>query len=345
MYSLNHHIKKSGVLIIAEIGNNHDGCLSKACALIDIAADSGADLVKFQTFRGRDIVTPLVKSSDYPDWNVKEFAQWHEFLDSIALSYEDHIEAFKYARKKGITAFSTPTSPGSLEFLEEIGCPLYKVASMDLTNVRLLRAIKATGKPAIVSTGMSSEQDVQNALEIFDDAELVLMHCISDYPLSPKDANLCSIKRLSDLAGDERYVGFSDHSLGYDLSLVALGAGARVFEKHITYDRESQCRAEHHFSLNPNELCELVSCIRLYHSAMGEQALQRSRKEKENKLAYRRSIHVNSDLKCGHVLDDSNIEILRPGDGAEPSAYYELKGKKLIRDIKAWEPLDLEDVI
>lgn len=344
MYSINEHIEREGAVVVAEIGNNHDGSLSRACELIDIAADSGADLVKFQTFRGRDIVTPTVLSSDYTGWDVDDFTFWHEFLDTIALSYEDQEKAFKHAERRGITVFSTPTSPDSVTFLESIGCPLYKVASMDITNVRLLRAIEATKKPVVVSTGMAREEEVKNAIEIFSDVELVLLHCISDYPLNPRDANMCSIRRLKELGGLGRYVGFSDHSLGNELSLVAIGADARVIEKHITYDRKSKKKAEHHFSLNPEELAELVRLVKTYRFAIGEQPLLRSQGEEKNRNAYRRSIHINKELKRGYTLTEDDLEILRPGNGAKPDSFDMFIGSSLVQDMKAWEPLLPKDI-
>jgi len=333
------------VLVVAEIGNNHDGSKDKAKLLIDIAADAGVDAVKFQTFRGLDIVSPLVTPSDYPQWQVGDFAYWHEFLDSIALPLEDHSEVFEYAISRGLHVFSTPTSPAIVDFLETINVPAYKIASMDVTNIPLLRKVAATGKPVIVSTGMANDFEIARLMDIFTLNQVALLHCISDYPLDPSNANLFSIQHLQNTYPNSQVVGFSDHSLDAELSCLAVALGAKIIEKHITYDRSSPTPAEHHFSLDPIMLKKFVASIRTTESSLGTIGLNRSQGEKTNRLKYRRSIHINKTLDVGHVIKSDDIEIVRPGDGAGPECVDDIVGSTLVNKKFAWDPLDENDLL
>ena len=329
--------------IIGEIGNNHNGDKETAKRLIDKAALAGVDAVKFQTFRGIDIVTPLVKANEYRGWNPEGYEYWCDFLDSIALPLEEHKEVFDYAISKGVLPFSTPTSPYVVDFLEKLEVPFYKIASMDITNIQLIKAVAATKKPIIISTGMSTEEEIANVVSLMHDNQLCIMHCISDYPTDYSNANLSTIPYLK-----ERFnvpVGFSDHSLGAELSVAAIALGACVIEKHITLSRKTDKKAEHHFALEPEELKTLVKQIRNVDLAIGEKKLFRSEAEKKNRLVYRRSLHINKDLPKGHILMDSDIAVLRPGDGAEPASFDLFLGKELKSEKKAWNSLNINDIL
>lgn len=330
------------VFIVAEIGNNHNGSVATAKKLIDAAADAGVDAVKFQTFRGIDIVTPNVLSSEYPDWNVTEYKYWYEFLDSISLPLDKHKEVFDYAKDKALIVFSTSTSPEAVDFLEGLDVPIFKIASMDITNVQLLKKIASIGKPVIMSTGMAEEEEIRYAVRFFDLDRLILLHCVSDYPLVNSNANLRSIMWLQ-----ERFkcnVGFSDHSLGYELAIASVACGARVVEKHVTLDRNSRNKAEHHFSLEPDELKEFVVHIRQIESALGNKGITRSCGEQECRLKARRTLHVNKDIKAGSVLKSEDICVLRPCDGAPPGEFDFFVGREIKRNKKAWDSLTKEDI-
>jgi len=334
---------KESVFIIGEIGNNHNGKLETAIKLIDIAAEANVDAVKFQTFRGIDIVTPKVKADAYKGWSPKGFTYWYEFLDSIALPLEDHKEVFEYAKSKLIIPFSTPTSTEIVDFLEGLDVELYKIASMDITNVKLLKKVASTGKPVIFSTGMSTEEEIDKAVNIFKNNQTVILHCISDYPTKISDANLLSIQYLK-----ERFrsgIGFSDHTLSHDLAALAVAAGARVIEKHMTYDRNAPEVAEHHVSLEPEELKALVKAVRNAELALGSFKLCRSAAEEETRQKSRRSLHVNRSMSAGEVLSDNDISILRPNDGAQPEDYELFVGKPLKNNLEAWSPLTMEDIV
>jgi sialic acid synthase SpsE len=341
MFDLLTRIEKE-VFIIGEIGNNHNGDKETACRLIDIAAQAGVHAVKFQTFRGKDIVTPTVKANEYPGWDSGKFEYWYQFLDSIALPLEEHQEVFNYALDKGILPFSTPTSVTIVDFLETLDVPLYKIASMDLTNLQLLRKVAATGKPVILSTGMSTEAEIAKSVEIFRNNQLALLHCISDYPADPVQSNLKSIPFLKDTY--KVAVGYSDHTLTNETAGLAVALGARIIEKHFTYSRNTPEKAEHHFSLEPAELADLVQTVKRTEEALGTYQLYRSPSEIDNRLKYRRGLHVNKDLTPGHRLTSADIVVLRPNNGAQPEDYDLFEGSILKTARQAWDPLKLTDI-
>lgn len=330
------------VFIIAEIGNNHNGSKETALELIDFASKAGADAVKFQTFTGLDIVSPTVSADEYKGWDVKGFTFWHEFLDTISLGLSDHKEVYEYASLKGLIPFSTPTSVRIVDFLESIGNEIYKIASMDVTNIPLLKRVAETGKPVIMSTGMANETEIEQAINIFKNNELVVLHCVSDYPVQPENVNLLSIPFLA-----ERFnviTGFSDHSLTNEFAIAAISIGARVIEKHITYSRQSKEKAEHHFALEPGEFKEMVNAIRNIESGMGTKKLMRSAGELENKVKYRRSLHLNKNKKTGEQIFADDISVVRPAIGADASEFDFFIGKTLGRDVDAWTGLKREDM-
>lgn len=330
------------VFIIAEIGNNHNGSKDTAKKLIDIAGEAGVDAVKFQTFTGLDIVSPKVKASEYPGWDVKHFEYWYQFIDSIALPLKDHAEVYQYAAEKGLIPFSTPTSVKMVDFLESIDNSIYKIASMDITNIPLLKRVAATGKPVILSTGMSDEDELIKAVEIFSNNELAVLHCISDYPVQPENVNLLSVKYITD-----RYKvisGLSDHAVTNEFAAGAVALGGRIIEKHITVSRQAKEKAEHHFSLEPAELKSLVQSIRNMEKGLGTQQWYRSPAEAENKTKYRRSLHLNKDKKAGEIITPEDISVVRPALG-DPSADFDLFiGKKLTKDVAAWTGLRKKDI-
>jgi sialic acid synthase SpsE len=331
---------KESVFIIAEIGNNHDGDVERAIELVDIAAEAGVDAVKFQSFRGLDIVSPHVTAKEYDGWAVEEYEYWHEFLDSIALPLEAHREVFNHAINRGLVPFSTPTSPAIVDFLEELDVSLYKLASMDLTNVPLIRRLAATGKPILFSTGMAEIQEVEWALNACRDNETVMLHCISDYPTLPENANLRAIEFLQETFGGP--VGLSDHAVTNEFALGAVAMGARVVEKHITYSRASQHKAEHHFALEPAELSSLVQSIRALEAGLGEKSMKRSPSELVNRKKFRRGLHLNTRLKKGERLEPQHISVVRPNTGDNPGNFEFYLNKRLKLDTDAWTPLTRE---
>ena len=324
--------------IISEIGNNHNGSLKKALQLIDESFNAGVDAVKFQTFRGIDIVSPKVKADEYKGWDVKEFEFWYQFLDTIALKLEDHQAVIDYTNSKGIDFITTPTSPYIVDFLETLkGIKSYKVASMDLNNIPLLKAIANTDKEVIMSTGMGDMIDIAKAVEIFKNSKLSILHCVSDYPLDPSKAFLNNIIELKNCFPNYD-IGFSDHSLGHELCIAARCLGAIIFEKHITLDRNDPNPAEHHFALEPNEFKVLVNWLKDIDTNINSTGFLRSESEKINKYKYRRSYHYKHDLSCGTKITIEDLTLVRPGDGIESSEIKSVLGKIINKDVASFDP-------
>ncbi len=335
-------MKKS--YIISEIGNNHNGSVEKAIAMIDASREANVDAVKFQSFRGIDIVSPKVLANEYKGWDVKNFEFWYQFLDSITLKLEDHQKVIDYTLSKGLDFITTPTSPFIVDYLEKLkGIKAYKIASMDLNNTPLLEAVAKTEKEIIMSTGMGEMEEVQKAVEIFKDHKLSVLHCVSDYPLDPEKAFLNNITLLKQNF-PKLDIGFSDHSLGHELCIAARCLGAVVFEKHITLDRKDPNPAEHHFSMEPNEFKELVKWIRYIDVNLNTAGFSRSEAEKVNKLKYRRSYHYNSDFKKGEKMSVEKLSFVRPGEGIDNEELKNFIGKTLTKDVKAYDPCHLNDI-
>lgn len=330
--------------IIAEIGNNHNGSLEKALELIDASAAAGVHAVKFQSFRGIDIVSPKVKANEYKGWDVKNFEYWYEFLDTIALRLEDHQQVIDYTISKKMDFITTPTSPYIVEYLEQLkGIKAYKIASMDLNNFPLLHAVAKTKKQILMSTGMGDMTEVKKAVDIFKNHDLSVLHCVSDYPLDPDKAYLNNISVLmNEFPG--LTIGFSDHSLGHELCVAARALGATLFEKHITLDRNDPNPAEHHFAMEPSEFKELVKWIKSIDNNLSINGFSRSDSEKENKFKYRRSYHYNSPLAKGTVVELKHLSLVRPGDGIAQEDLELLMGKTLTRNVEAFDPCLLTDV-
>ncbi len=332
----------SKVYVIAEIGNNHNGSVAKAKEMIDASAEAGVDAVKFQSFRGLDIVIPLVPVSAYPGWNVKDKTWWYEFLDTIALPLEDHQEIIDYSHAKGVEFITTPFSPYIVDFLEGLsGIDAYKVASMDLNNDGLIQAIAETNKPVIMSTGMGHLPEVDKAVAMLGDRDFGILHCVSDYPLNAEDAYLNNIKVLNERF-EGKQVGFSDHSLGHDLVIAAIAMGATIIEKHITLDRNDPATAEHHFSMEPKELTEMVQWVRALEKNFAITEWARSEKEdQEGRQSYRRSFHYNKKLLAGHIINRDDLIFLRPGSGIGYDDLDKVIGRSLVCDVDEYQACEI----
>jgi sialic acid synthase SpsE len=330
--------------IISEIGNNHGGDVDLAKEMIRVSADCGCDAVKFQTFRGTDIVNPLVKSDEYPEWDVSgKYPLWYQFLDSFALPYESYPDLIEYAHGLGIAFISTPTSIKTANFLDSNGADAIKIASMDLTNKPLIERINEFGRPVILSTGMGTIEEIKEVVSWLNDVPLALLHCVSNYPLETEHANLLNIRGLKKVFNLP--IGFSDHSLGIILDIAAVALGAVIIEKHFTLDRNSLPKIEHHFSLEPNEFKELVKAAQEIKASLGSIQRKVGKQEKENSLRMRRSLMLNRDKDAGETILEDALIWLRPGTGIPPKNYREIIGKRLRRHKKAFEPLNPEDMI
>lgn len=329
--------------IVSEIGNNHGADLETAKKMIKASFEAGVDAVKFQTFKSSDIVNPRVPANAYPGWDLSDrFDFWYEFVDTLVLPYEWYDELIAYARGMGLAFISTPVSLEAAAFLAEKKVDGLKVASMDLNNIPFLKEMDKMNLPVILSTGMSTMEEIEEAVAVFKNSPLILLHCVSNYPLKYEDANLLNIKMLKDSFSVP--VGFSNHALGYDLDIAAVALGASIIEKHFTLDRSNPNTAEHHFSMQLEEMKEMVGKIRLIEKALGSCVRTLTEDELKNRQLSRRSITILKEMKPGERIEKKDVAAIRPGTGIEPIHLNDIIGRKVCKQIRAFELLKWEDL-
>ncbi|MBI5698797.1 N-acetylneuraminate synthase family protein [Candidatus Saganbacteria bacterium] len=331
---------------ISEIGNNHGVDLKLAKRLIKASAEAGTDAVKFQTFRALDIVNPNVtaKSCASTGWDVSDrFDYWYQFVETLVMPYEWYDELIAYTRSLGMAFISTPASLEAAHFLAKKKVDALKIASMDLNNIPFLKEVDKLGLPVILSTGMATAEEIGEAVSAIKRSPLALLHCVSNYPLRPEDANLMNIKMLQDRFSLP--VGFSNHALGDELDIVAVGLGAGIIEKHFTFDRKDPRIAEHHFSMLPAEMKEMVGKVRLIEKALGNYHRTMTESELRTRDIARRSITTIIEVKKGAVIKKDDLGFIRPGTGIEPKHIKEIIGKRARRTIKNYQLIKWEDLI
>lgn len=325
--------------LIAEIGSNHNQNLTIAYELIDQAIGAGFDAIKFQTLKSSDIASEKVSSDEYGSADfTRGKDKWADVLDDLVMPFEWHKELFKYVKDKNRIAFSTPESPEAVDFLEELGVELYKIASMDITYSQLLLRVAKTGKPVILSSGIATLEDIFRALKLLKmngTKEIALLHCISDYP--PKD-EMMSMKQI------ELYekifsipVGFSNHREDNLLDGVAISLGAKIIEKHVTLDK-SMHGPDHHFALDPNGQKDFVNVVRTTEKALKISSNIESTKICKKKLLGR-SIIANQALITGDRIEMNYLEFKRPGTGISPMDLDKVIGLELKKDVSKGTPL------
>ena len=333
--------KEHPIFIIAEVGNNHNGSVDLAKKLVREAVLAGANCVKFQL---RDMDS-LYGASLKDDTQNLGSQYTLDLLRRFQLPAPQLIEVMKYAESKGILSMCTPWDEASVDILEEAGVPAYKVASADLTNHGLLRYIGRTGKPMFCSTGMATESEITDAVEVLSSigAPFVLLHCNSTYPAPFKDVNLAYMSRLESLSSG--CVGYSGHERGINVGVAAAALGAVVIEKHFTLDRKMEGN-DHKVSLLPKEFAQMVEGIRQVELAIGNAERRvMTQGELMNRVTLAKSLFASKDLKAGSVVRDSDIQIKSPGHGLQPNRITDLVGVRISRSIKAGEvfyPMDLE---
>lgn len=309
--------------IITEAGSNHDGELETAKRLVKAAKDAGADAIKFQTFKAEKFASPQYAKEMY------------KTLEKHELKTEWHAEIKKYADELGIIFLSTPFDEGSVDLLDEIGVPAFKVASGDLTHLPLLEHIAGKGKPMIVSTGGANLGEVEEAINTIKNRQnnrIVLTHCVSNYPTKVEDANIRAMITLRDAF--HLPVGYSDHSLGSLVSLAAVALGACIIEKHFTFDR-SLPGPDHPFAMEPDELKEMIIQIRNTEKALGSPIKKRTKSEDGVYKRARRSIFARRNIPKGTKITQDMVAILRPSVGVQPKFLDKVIGRKSKVDIKA----------
>lgn len=333
-------------LVIAEMSGNHNQSLERALAIVEAAAASGAHALKIQTY------TPDTMTLDLDErefrigepgslWTGKSL---YKLYGEAYTPWEWHQPIFGRARELGIVAFSTPFDDTAVDFLERLEVPCYKIASFENTDLPLIRRVAATGKPLIISTGMATVAELDEAVRAARDAgcrDLVLLKCTSTYPASPADTNLLTIPDLRARFNCE--VGLSDHTMGIGAALAGVALGATVIEKHFTL-RRADGGVDSAFSMEPEEMRQLVTETERAWRALGQVAYGPTSTETAS-LQFRRSLYVVKDLKAGDVLAPDNVRAIRPGLGLPPKHYEEVLGRRVKRDVArgtavAWELLD-----
>ena len=328
---------------VAEIGNNHNGDLETARKLIRAAADAGADAVKFQTFKASDIVSPKVPADAYPGWDVSDrFSTWREFIETWELPYDAYDGLIDEAHAHGLAFISTPASFEALHVLVGKRVDALKIASMDLNNIPLLELAKRSGLPVLLSTGMATLEEIRRSVGTLAGVPLVILHCVSCYPLDYSDANLLNIRMLRD-----RFTiptGFSNHALGWDLDLAAVTLGAVLIEKHFTLSRATDRLAEHHFSMEPGEMSEMIARARRIEKALGTYERTFTAAEQQSRELARRSVTVIRDLARGETIRAGDVTLLRPGTGIEPGSLSRVIGRRVLHDLRAYDTLTWADL-
>lgn len=332
------------VLVVAEAGVNHNGSLDLALRLVDEAAAAGADAVKFQTFSAERVASAAAPKAAYQLETTDVGETQLEMLRELELDVDAHAALAARCAERGILFLSTPFDEESVAVLDELDVPAVKIGSGELTNTFLLERVAATGRPVILSTGMADLEEVGVALDSLaagGAGAVVLLHCVSNYPAAPADANLRAMRTLADAFGVP--VGFSDHTLGVETALAAVALGACVLEKHFTLDA-SLPGPDHRASLEPPALRALVQGLRAVSAALGDGVKRPAAAERENRLLVRRSIVAARALPAGTTLAREDVSALRPGDGIPPTRRDEVLGRRLRRDVEAGAQLAWEDL-
>ncbi|HWA70579.1 MAG TPA: N-acetylneuraminate synthase [Rhizomicrobium sp.] len=330
--------------IIAEAGVNHNGQMDIARRLVDVAVEAGADAVKFQTFKLSGVVSADAPMAEYQKQNVGKSTPMAEMLKSLELSYRQFEELAQYARDAGITFASTPFDVESAAFLEGLGVDFFKIPSGEITNPALVEAVARFRRPTIVSTGMANLGEVERAVGWLNAEgcnDLALLHCVSDYPANPADANLAAMDTLRAAFGLP--VGWSDHTLGDTVMIAAVARGACIVEKHFTLD-VSLPGPDHRASLDPAELKRMVENIRITESAIGDGRKHPTPRERNVADAARRSIVAAHPLAAGAALKRDDLEFLRPGTGIAPADIRFVLGRKLRHAVPQGALIKLDDL-
>lgn len=329
-----------GVYIIAEAGVNHNGSFDLACRLVDAAKAAGADCIKFQTFRARNLVSRNAGKADYQKDTTGDGSQ-ADMLTKLELSYDAFSRLKQYCEEVGITFLSTPFDLESAAFLDQLGVPFWKIPSGEVTNLPYLEALAKTGRPVVMSTGMCEMEEIEAALRVLREngtADIRLLHCNTEYPTPFADVNLRAMETMRRAFGVE--VGYSDHTKGIEVPIAAAALGATIIEKHFTLDRNME-GPDHKASLEPEDLAAMVSAIRNIEQALGSGEKTVSPSERKNITVARKSIVAKRAIKAGERLTEENLTVKRPGSGVSPMRWRDVLGTAAIRDFEEDEMIEV----
>tara|TARA_B110000211_G_scaffold196182_1_gene225122 strand:+ start:3497 stop:4534 length:1038 start_codon:yes stop_codon:yes gene_type:complete len=339
-------LKNNKVFIIAEAGVNHNGSMNLAKRLIDTAVKAGVDAVKFQTFISENVISKYAEKADYQKSTTGINESQLEMVKKLELSFDEFIELKKYCESKGIMFLSTAFDIDSMRFLKTLNMGLWKVPSGEITNLTYLQKIGSYNDEVIFSTGMSTLGDIETALEILVRAgtsreKITILHCNTEYPTPMTDVNLKAMLTIKNAFNVS--IGYSDHTLGIEVSLAAVAMGATVIEKHFTLDK-SLPGPDHLASLEPSELIAMVEGIRNIENALGNGIKLPSASESKNIKIARKSIHLAKDVKEGHVFSMNDLTVKRPGDGISPLIINDIVGCVAKNDIKEDSILNFKNI-
>ncbi len=324
----------SKVFIIAEAGVNHNGSIELAKKLIDVASESGADAVKFQTFKVQNLVSKNAEKADYQKQTTNSLESQFDMIKKLELDMDTHKELISYCKTKNIMFLSTPFDHDSIELLNDLGLEIFKIPSGEITNLPYLRHIGKLNKKVILSTGMADIGEIEDALDILITSgtkkeNITVLHANTMYPTPMEDVNLkamVTIGNTFDIA-----FGYSDHTLGIEVDIAAVALGASCIEKHFTLDKTME-GPDHKASLEPDELKAMVKAIRNIELALGSSVKKPSFSEMPNMQVARKSIVAKTKIKKGDILSEENITIKRPGNGISPMRWDEVVGSIALRD-------------
>lgn len=318
--------------IIAEAGVNHNGNIDLAKRMIDVASEYNVDAIKFQTFKTENLVSKMAKKAKYQNNTTDQNESQFDMIKKLELDIETHKELIEYCKNKKIMFLSTPFDLESIDLLNDLGLEIFKIPSGEITNLPYLEKIGKLKKKVILSTGMSTLNEIESALNILREngtKDITVLHCNTEYPTPMGDVNLNAMNTIKEKLNVE--VGYSDHTLGIEVSIAAVSMGAKVIEKHFTLDKNME-GPDHKASLEPNELKQMVESIRNIEKAMGNGIKKPSKSEMKNIDIVRKSIVAIKKIKKGEIFTEENIYIKRPGNGISPMKWYEVLGTVATKD-------------
>ena len=330
-------------LIIAEAGVNHNGDIEIAKKLIDAASEAGADYVKFQTFKAEKLVNKNAEKAEYQKENSGATESQFEMLKKLEIDEEAHLILQNYCKVRNIKFLSTAFDLDSIYLLQKLDIDLFKIPSGEITNYPYIQKIGLQNKPIIISSGMSTLEDIQAALETLievgvDKNNVTILHCSTEYPTPFQNVNLSAMNTIKDTFDVK--VGYSDHTLGIEIPIAAVAMGATVIEKHFTLDKTME-GPDHKASLEPNELKQMVTSIRNIEKSFGNGEKIPSETEIKNLQVARKSIHAKCDIKIGDIFSDDNLIAKRPGTGVSPMKWKDIIGTTANKNYKADDILEL----
>ncbi len=317
-------MEKKHTFIIAEAGVNHNGSMAIAKKLVDKAYEAGVDCVKFQTYIAENVMSKFAPKAEYQITNTSSNESQLDMVKKLQLSFEDFAELKEYTEKKGLMFLSTPFDLESCDFLNNLGMSIFKIPSGEITNLPYLRKINSYKKDVILSTGMATLEEIQEALKVLKDCKVKLLHCTTEYPCPYESVNMnamLTMKKVFNLP-----TGYSDHTQGIEIPIMAVSLGAEIIEKHFTLDKNME-GPDHKASLEPDELKQMAESIRNVEKAFGDGKKEPQQAELKNIAIARKSIVAKCNIKKGEIFTEKNLTTKRPGNGISPMKWDDIIGK------------------